>query len=96
VHTASVDVEWDPTKAASNLRKHGIGFADAATALHDEYALTISDDARIEPRFVSLAMDSLGRLLIVVYALRRDRVRLISARRATKAEARQYTSARKP
>ena len=83
-------VEWDPEKAASNLVKHGISFADAAVALHDEQALTIQDDSPTEPRLVSLAMDALGRLLVVVY------VRIISARRATKTEARQYSASRKP
>lgn len=53
----SMDIEWDPEKAASNLLKHGVDFADAATALWDEEALTRSDpDAQGEERFVSLGM----------------------------------------
>jgi hypothetical protein len=91
-----VGVEWDPEKAAANLVKHGISFADAAVALHDEQALTIQDDSPTEPRLVSLAMDALGRLLVVVYTFRADNVRIISARRATKTEARQYSASRKP
>jgi uncharacterized DUF497 family protein len=91
-----VKVEWDATKAASNLKKHGIAFVDAATALHDEFALTIDDDTCAEHRLVSLAIDALGRLLVIVYTLRHDNVRLISARRATKTEARQYAASRKP
>jgi uncharacterized DUF497 family protein len=89
-----VTVEWAAAKAASNLRKHGVAFA--ATALHDEFALTIDDDTCGEPRLVSLAIDALGRLLVVVYTLRHDNVRLISARRATRTEALQYAASRKP
>ena len=96
MHTPCVDVEWDAAKAAHNLGKHGISFADAATALHDEYALTIDDDTRGEHRLVSLAMDALGRLLVIAYTFRHENVRLISARRATKTEARQYAESRKP
>jgi uncharacterized DUF497 family protein len=90
-----VAVEWDPAKAATNLKKHGVAFADAATALHDDYALTISDDAHAEPRLVTLGMDATGKLLVVVYTLRGENLRLISARGATKAETRQYATSRK-
>jgi uncharacterized DUF497 family protein len=56
-----MDVEWDPEKAASNLLKHGVDFADAVTALEDEAALTRADpDAPGEDRFVSLGMDAQG------------------------------------
>ena len=84
-----MDVEWDPEKAAANLRKHAIDFADAATVLHDELALTVSDDAADEPRFVTLGVDALGRTLVVAYTWRGDRPRLISARKATGRERRQ-------
>ncbi|WP_094160592.1 BrnT family toxin [Thiomonas delicata] len=61
-------VEFDPAKARSNLRKHGVSFAHAEDALHDGMALTIEDpDARGEQRFVTLGMDSLGRVLVVVH-----------------------------
>lgn len=46
-----MDIEWDPGKAAENLRKHGVDFADAIIALEDEYALTIEDSAYDEQRF---------------------------------------------
>ena len=88
-------VEWDPAKAAANLKKHRVAFADAATALHDDYALTIPDDAHAEPRFVTLGTDATGKLLVVAYTFRGENVRLISARSATKAEARQYATSRK-
>ena len=85
-----VEVEWDARKAASNLRRHGIDFADAATVLYDELAVTVADEERDEERFVTIGMDALGRLLVVVFTWRGDRMRLISARRATPRERRQY------
>jgi uncharacterized DUF497 family protein len=86
-----VDFEWDPDKAASNLEDHGVDFADAAVALEDESALTI-EDARHddEKRFVSLCLDPLARLLVAVYTWRGDTIRIISARKATRTETRQY------
>lgn len=65
-----MDVEWDAAKAASNLRKHGVDFADAVSALEDERVLTRPDpDARDEERFVSLGMDAEGRVLVTVFTL---------------------------
>jgi len=87
-------VQWDPAKAAENLRKHGIDFADAAIALNDDLALTIPDDHPQEQRFVSVVMDALGRVLVIVYSWRDDQVRLISARKATRSERRQYEGTR--
>lgn len=78
-----MSVEWDPQKALSNLEKHRIAFADAVSALEDEYALTIEEDRSSERRFVTLGLDSLGRLLVVVYTFRADTIRIISARQAT-------------
>jgi uncharacterized DUF497 family protein len=83
-------VEWDGEKAAANLRKHGVDFADAETALRDEMALTVLDDHPDGTRFVTLGMDALGRLLVVVYEWREEDVRLISARKANRSERRQY------
>jgi uncharacterized DUF497 family protein len=95
VHTL---VEWpsgtDPEKAAANLRKHGVDFADAETALRDEMAMTIPDADPEGDRFVTLGVDALGRLLVVVYVWRDDDVRLISARKATRAERSQYEDER--
>ena len=87
-------VQWDAAKAAENLKKHGIDFADAATALEDELALTVPDDHPHEQRFASVAMDALGRVLVVVYTWREDQARLISARKATRSERRQYEGKR--
>ncbi|TMB42841.1 MAG: BrnT family toxin [Deltaproteobacteria bacterium] len=90
-----MEVEWDPEKARLNLQKHGVDFADAATALHDEMAITIPDDDPDEQRFVTLASDVLGRVLVVVCTWRGPRIRLISARPATRRERKQYEGKRR-
>jgi uncharacterized DUF497 family protein len=94
VHILSGVVEWDADKAAANLAKHGIDFADAATVLEDEAALTMPDDDPDEERFVTVGMDALGRVLTVVYTWRGDEPRLISARKASRSERRQYEDKR--
>lgn len=82
-------------KALTNLSKHDVGFADAATVFHDDHAITIRDEGLdIEERFVTVGMDALGRVLVVVYTWRGERPRLISARKATPRERRQYEGAR--
>lgn len=83
-------VEWDPKKAASNLRKHRIRFADSVAVLEDERAITLRDSEEDEERWVSIGSDSLGRVLVVIYAVRGHRIRIISARRATRQERTQY------
>lgn len=92
MHTTSVgDIEFDPIKAASNRRKHGVAFGDAEQALRDPRAVTIEDpDAIDERRFITMGMDSLGRVLVVVHTPRGDRIRIISARKASKGESEQY------
>jgi len=85
------DVEFDPAKAKTNLRKHGISFAHAEQALRDPMALTMEDlDHQGEQRFLTLGMDALGRVLVVVHTPRDERTRLISARKASRGEALQY------
>jgi uncharacterized DUF497 family protein len=85
-----VEFEWDPTKAASNLRKHGIRFAEAVAVLEDHAALSMPDDNNLEERFAAVGTDSLGRILVVIYAIRDARIRIISARKATRRERSQY------
>lgn len=87
VHIPRVSTSWSPSKARTNLAKHGIEFEDAEAALSDPSGLTQEDpDARGERRFVTVGMDALGRIVTVVYTHRGDQVRLISARRATRKE----------
>ena len=86
-----MSVAWDSQKAAANLQKHGVDFADAATVLEDDDAVTVRDLLTgDETRYLTLGIDALGRLLVVVYTWRGDSVRLISARPATARERRQY------
>lgn len=83
--------EWDPRKAAANLAKHSVDFADAVVALEDPLAATVPDpDSHLEERFLTLGTDALGRLLLVVWTNRGDSIRLISARAATQRERRFY------
>ena len=86
-----MEFEFDPVKARSNLRKHGVSFGHAEQALRDELALTIEDpDALGEQRFVTLGRYGTGRLLVVVHTQRGDRTRVISARKASRRESEQY------
>ena len=88
-----MDVDFDPKKAASNFKKHGVSFAEAEPVLYDSMALTREDnDAEGEARFVSVGMGALGRVLTVVWALCGETARLISARESTSNERRAYES----
>jgi len=85
--------QYDPAKAAENLEKHKVSFADAEGVLHDPLALTVEDpDAQGERRFVAVGLGSAGDLLVVVYTWRGEEIRLISARRASAKERRRYES----
>ena len=87
----SVEAEWDPAKARSNLAKHGISFADADTVFDDEFAISNPDfGLSVEERFVLVGADAFGRILVVSYMYRRNRIRIISARRATQSEGKEY------
>lgn len=83
--------EWEPAKAAANLKKHKVDFADAALSLEDPNALVATDpDASSEERFICLAADPEGRVLVTVYAHRGDNIRIISSRLASPGERRRY------
>jgi hypothetical protein len=89
--------EWDQAKAASNLLKHGVGFAEAATVFVDPMALDGPDlrHSAAERRFLRVGMSSRGRILTVAYVLRSGDdetpvIRIISARRASRKERRSY------
>ena len=86
-----MSVEFDPAKAKTNLRKHGVSFAHAEQALRDAMAFTLEDpDARGEQRFVTLGVDALGRVLVVIHPQHEERTRLISARKSGRGEAEKY------
>ncbi len=88
--------EWDPEKATRNDRKHGVGFDEAVTVFSDPLGHIVDDPrhSQREPRQVLLGVSDRGRLLAVMFTERGDdRVRLISARRATRHERRDYEEA---
>lgn len=87
-----MECEWDPAKAIANLRKHGVSFEDAATALADELAVTGADPdhSKDESRFVTVGASSAGRLLVIAHTERGEFLRIISARLATKHERQIY------
>lgn len=82
--------QWYKNKAASNLQKYGIEFADAVAVFSDDFAITIPDNRFDEDRFVAIGMDALGRILVVVFTWRGEDIRLISARLAERRERKQY------
>jgi uncharacterized DUF497 family protein len=82
---------FDPAKAASNLKKHRVSFADAEGVFYDPLAIHQLDYGfEDEERFVAVGMDSAGQILVVVYTFRAEQIRLISARRATPHEVKEY------
>ena len=84
--------EWNPKKSAANFRKHGVSFDEAATVFKDDLSLTGDDPEHslIEERFVTFGVSGAGRLLVVSYTERGDRIRIISARPATRSERKMY------
>ncbi len=82
--------EWDPAKERANRRKHDIGFAEASTVFGDPFSITISDSTEAEQRLIIIGMSNKRNVLIVVHTVRHERIRLISARPATKHERRSY------
>jgi len=82
---------WDPRKAATNRKDHKVEFADAVGIFEDIYALTLREEAHpTESRFVTTGQDFLGRIVTVVYTIRGDDYRIISARKATPVERKEY------
>jgi uncharacterized protein len=91
------DFEWDPAKALADIRKHGVSFDEASTVLLDRLALTVYDDAhgQHEERWFTLGLDTTGKLLAVAHTYEISgpanvRIRIISAREATKRERHYY------
>jgi uncharacterized protein len=91
------EFEWDPVKANANLNRHGLDFERAATVFLDPLAVTIPDDehSETEVRWITLGKDAGGQYALVIHTFElladeRGRVRLISARRPTRAEIRDY------
>ncbi len=86
-----MDIAWDSRKADANLAMHRVAFADVEVVLADPLALTTEDpDAEGERRFLTIGADAFGRIVAVIYTYRKAQIRLISARRATGNERRNY------
>jgi len=85
-------LEWDARKARENLRKHGVSFEEASSVFFDPLSATGDDPDHSgdERRFVTFGVSSFGRLLVVAHAERGDAIRIISARRTTRAERELY------
>ena len=84
--------EWDPEKADSNIQKHGVSFDEASTVFGDPLSLLMPDPdhSADEERYVVLGVSAQQQLLVVAFAERPPNTRLISARRATRAERKRY------
>jgi uncharacterized protein len=87
-----MDFEWDSAKAAANVKKHGVSFEEAVSALRDDFAATARDLAHsvVEFRFITFGVSASGRLLAVSHTERGNRIRIISARLATRMERKIY------
>jgi uncharacterized DUF497 family protein len=92
-----VAFEWDDTKAAENIRNHGVSFAQAALAFRNPFAVEWIDlrEDYGEERIILLGMSS-NQILAVVYTERAERIRIVSARRATKDEQGHYNRQNAP
>lgn len=88
--------EWDESKAKVNTRKHGVTFEEASTVFADPLSVTIYDPVHSddEDRYITLGESQRRRLLVVVFTDRGDRIRLISARIATRRERKGYEKGR--
>ena len=88
--------EWDSNKANANLRKHGVSFAEAASVFLDPLALTFDDPdhSEEENREITIGGSKRERTLFVAHCLRGDRIRIISARKATQREKKQHAEKR--
>lgn len=84
--------EWDPKKAEANRRKHGVSFEEAASIFQDTDALTFEDPdhSAEEPREVTIGLSTQGRVLFLSHCDRGEQIRIISARKATRKERKQY------
>ena len=91
----ALNFEWDETKSSSNRAKHGIDFDETVTVFTDTLAITIADPShsKAEARFIDIGLSVRGRLLVVVYTERGDNIRIISCRKATSAERKEYERA---
>jgi uncharacterized DUF497 family protein len=87
-----MEFEWDSQKAKANLRKHRISFEEATLVFSDPFSFTYEDErhSHAERRYATLGVSNQGRILVVAHTMRREQIRIISAREATPRERRWY------
>ena len=90
-----MEFQWDPHKAETNLKKHGVSFTEAGTIFGDEMAITVPDPDHSgeEDRFITIGWSNHRRLILVSHTDRGEKVRIISVRELTKAERKEYEEA---
>ena len=90
------DFEWDPEKAQGNIQKHTVGFGEASSVFDDPIFITVIDEEHSddEERYITIGLSNKNRLLLVAHTERDDRIRIISARKATKNEEKFYEETR--
>ena len=88
----ALEFEWDAAKAERNFKDHEVSFDEATTVFRGTLSITIADPdhSDTEDRFIDIGMSHLGRLLVVSYTDRKDRIRIISARLPTRPERKSY------
>ena len=91
----ALQFEWDPNKAARNVEKHHVSFDEAATVFDDPMFITVIDEEHSadEERYITIGRSQRGRLLLVAHTDREGRIRIISARKATRREKKFYAEA---
>ncbi len=87
-----LDFEWDPEKAQKNIQKHEVSFDEASSVFNDPMFITVLDDEHSsdEERYITIGLSNKSRLLLVAHTERENRIRIISARKATKHEEKFY------
>lgn len=87
-----IRIEWSATKNRRNILKHGVDFAEAKSIFDDPLQLTVADtDHSIEEkRFITVGMSDRNRLLIMAHTIEDDKIRIITARRPTRSERKNY------
>jgi len=90
--------EWDDNKAKENLRKHKVSFEEAETVFDDPLSITVADPdhSEDEERWIDIGISKKKQILVVVYTERGKKIRIISARKATRAERKKYEKENTP
>ena len=91
MHTLKIEITWDAVKAKSNRLKHRVFFSEVEPVFYDPNAISFEDrESESEARFIVIGLDALARLVVVAYTYRDSAIRVISARKASKAEQKVY------